>query len=75
MIDRQMVMIAGSVAGATAVSVTLLSSIYSVFREELGTTGAIIIATMGLVLFALLVLSITNRVKLNQMKRGDSNGR
>lgn len=72
MVDRQLVTIAGSVAGALAVSVTLLGGIYRVFLNPLEATGAIIISAMVLILFALLVLSIDNRIRINQMKGGDN---
>lgn len=71
MIDKQFVVIAGSIAGALAISVTLLGSVYGVFRESIGTVGAIVVSTIALALYALLVLSIDNRIKINQMKRGD----
>lgn len=71
MVDKQIMVIAGSVAGALAISVTLLGRVYSVFLDSIGATGAIIISTIALALYALLVLSIDNRIRINQMRRGD----
>lgn len=71
MVDKQLVVIAGSVAGALAISVTLLGRVYGVFLDSIGANGAIVISTMALALYALLVLSIDNRIKVNQMRRGD----
>lgn len=72
MVDEQLVVIAGSVAGALAVSVTLIGRLYGVFLDSLGTVGAIVISLMALGLYALLVLSIANRIKINELKRGDN---
>ena len=71
MVDKQLVMISGSVAGALAVSVTLIGRVYGVFLDSIGATGAIVVSTMALALFALLVLSIDNRIKINQMNGGE----
>lgn len=58
MVDNQLVVIAGSVAGALGISVTLLGRVYGIFLESIGATDVIDIATMALTLYALLVLSI-----------------
>lgn len=71
MVDKQLVVIASSVAGASMISITLLGRVYGVFLDSIGATGAIVISTMALSLYALLVLSIDNRIKINQMRRGD----
>ena len=71
MVDKQLVFIAGSIAGALAISVTLLGRMYDVFLESIGPTGAIVLSTMALSLYALLVLSIDNRIKINQIRGGD----
>lgn len=70
-VDKQTVIIAGAIAGAIGVSITILGGTYRVFSESLETTGAIIVSVMSLILFALLVLSIDNRIRINQVKRGD----
>jgi len=71
MVDKQFVVVAGAVAGALAISVTLLGRVYGVFLKSIGATGAIVISTMALALYALLVLSIDNRVRINQMQGGE----
>lgn len=72
MFDKQLAVISGSVAGALTVSLTLLGGVYRVFLNHLEATGAIIISAMVLILFALLVLSIDNRIRINQMKQGEN---
>ncbi|MCG1001899.1 MULTISPECIES: hypothetical protein [Halobacterium] len=71
MVDKQLLVIAGAIAGALAISITLLGRVYGVFLDSIGATGAIVLSTMALTLYALLVLSIDNRIRINQMKRGD----
>lgn len=51
---------------------TLIGRVYGVFLDSIGATGAIIISILALALFGLLVLSIDNRIKINQMKGGDN---
>jgi Na+(H+)/acetate symporter ActP len=71
MVDKQLVTIAGAIAGAVMVSVTLIGRVYGVFSDRIGAEGAIVISVMGLVLYALLVLAVDNRIKINQTRRGD----
>lgn len=68
MIDRQTIEIAATIGGAVAVVLTVMSGLYTVFSDDLSSLGAMVIAAMGLILFALLVLAIDNRLRINEME-------
>lgn len=68
MIDRQLMLVAGTVAGTLAVSLALLSALYSLFSPDMSSAEAIALGVMGLTLFALLILALDNRIKLNQIE-------
>lgn len=70
MVDKELVLIAGSVTGAVAVTFTLMNNIYGVFADTLDPDGAMALSAMGVILLALLVLAIDTRIKLNRL-RGD----
>ena len=68
MVDRDIISVAGSVGGATAVGITLIASLYEIFRDSLSTIGAITLAAMGVLLFVILVLTITNHTKIQSLE-------
>jgi len=68
MIDNQMLTVAGSVAGAVAVFIALLGGLTRIFVKHMSLTAAIIIAAMSVSIFSILVLSIDNRIKINQIR-------
>lgn len=65
-------MVAGGVATALAVCLQLGGKIFTVFNKDLSTTAATALAITGPLLFALFVLAIANRIKLNRMEDADS---
>jgi hypothetical protein len=72
MIDRQIITTLGGVAAGTGVIVTLSGAIYGVFETSVSPRGAGIIAALTLTVFALLVLTIDNRRKINELEGDES---
>lgn len=67
MFDRDDVVIAGAVAAAIPVVIGILSGLYTLFVSDVSEVGAIVIAAMGLVLFAVLLLAVANRFKIKKI--------
>lgn len=72
MVDQQLIVIAGSVAGAVTVGITIIGGLYNVFSSDMSTTGALALALMGAVIYALLVMSIHNHVQINSIEGDES---
>lgn len=71
MIDEETISIAGSVASAAGVAVTLMGSLYGIFREPLTAPGAFSLAVMGVLLLGTLILAISNQIKIQKMMGDD----
>lgn len=65
MLDGKFLYIAAAVATAVAVILTLLDKLYSVFIIDVSPATAMILASMGLLHFAVIVLAIYNRIEIN----------
>jgi hypothetical protein len=70
--DRQLLTVTGAVGTAAGVTVTLLSGLYTLFYPDVNSIGAIVLASMALLLLAILILAIDNRIRINQAG-GDEN--
>jgi hypothetical protein len=67
MLDRQIISTGGSIIGAVAASVAIVGGGIELFRSNVGTIGATAISTMALLLLAILILSVDNRLKIDDM--------
>lgn len=67
MIDRQLLVVTGTVGTAAAASITLLSGLYTLFHPTINSLGSLVIASMALLLLAVLILAIDNRIRMNEM--------
>ncbi|WP_155120740.1 hypothetical protein [Haloarcula sp. K1] len=66
-LDKQLLTVIGAVGSAAGITVSLLSGLYSIFSSDMNTVGAIIIASMALILLAVLILAIDTRLRINQI--------
>lgn len=67
MFEKQTLTIVGVVATGTGVVLTMLGKMVSLFENDISTMGAVVLAGMGGLLIAILVLALDNRIKVKKM--------